>query len=622
MSSSESSSPSRSRPSSICSSSSHPHPHYLRRSGLVVVPMIMIITTTTMFLLLLPSSAVSATPSSFLRGRRGLELSPPYWDDYININNDIGDDNRTSPAVNNNDNGSLIAPSYDNSAADAARGTNNNNNNNTEVTVSRKLGIVIFLVATFVSLSLILSMVVREYYFRLYGFDICHYRCCLKFPDWMTKRRQSGRVDDDNVLSSPHDNNSSSGNGGSPQQEQFDADRTLALELQRQLNEEDRETHRLTKRDERRKWYEYYMRDRCMVVKNEDLFYGQEASDSPFLEVEKCHADIKVNENVDDSNIDRYSSTIDVECPVSPLNDPSTSRNTTAPVWRNRAMSLGDSSEDDFTTDDEMDFVGGCDDGSGQKSKSQRRDHLPIICDKDDEDAHLYLNMPTDRMNKENACLFVDGECALCIDEYEAGDQVVWSDLQCRHAFHKQCIMQWLSKGKKRCPICRNWFVPGARIEDQKEEHGEAWTTALAEMENQQTGNNESSTVELNNESTDDVVLTNPLDVSLAPPATGEEHRGIEQDNDEYGEMTSAPTDMSSEGSAVDTPLPQRKETDCTDRTSATMHTDESESSSSNHQSYDLVNDSSFEEPATTNNNDDDDNHENHTTSPVENEDA
>eukprot|EP00529_Nitzschia_sp_RCC80_P013445 CAMPEP_0113487694 /NCGR_PEP_ID=MMETSP0014_2-20120614/25637_1 /TAXON_ID=2857 /ORGANISM="Nitzschia sp." /LENGTH=600 /DNA_ID=CAMNT_0000381391 /DNA_START=334 /DNA_END=2136 /DNA_ORIENTATION=- /assembly_acc=CAM_ASM_000159 len=600
MSSSESSSPSRSRPSSICSSSSHPHPHYRRRSGMVVVTMMMmmmITTTTMMFLLLLPSSSASATPSSFLRGRRGLELSPPYWDDY------------------DNDNDSLIAPSYDNGAADAARGTSSNSNNdNTEV--SRKLGIVIFLVATFVSLSLIVSMVVREYYFRLYGFDICHYRCCLKFPDWMTKRRQSGRVDDDNELSSPHDNNiSSNGNDGSPRQEQFDADRALALELQRQLNEEDRETHRLTKRDERRKWYEYYMKDRCVVVKDEDLFYGQEASDSPFLQVEKCQEDVTVDENVDDSNIDRDSPAIDVECEVLPLNDPSTSRNTTAPVRRNRVMSLGDSSEDDFTTDDEMDFVGGCDDGSGQKSKSQQRDHLPNICDKDDEDAHLYLKMPTDQMNKENACLFVDGECALCIDEYAAGDQVVWSDLQCRHAFHKKCIMQWLSKGKKRCPICRHWFVPGARIEDQKNEHGEAWTAALAEMENQQAGNNETSTVKVKNESTDDA-LTHPLDVSLAPPATGEEHRGIERGNDEYGEVSHTPTDMSSEGSAVDTPLPQRKETDCTDRTSVTMHTDESESSSSNHQSYDLVNDSSFEESATTNTNN------NNNTSPVENEDA
>ena len=321
------------------------------------------------------------------------------------------------------------------------------------------------------------------------------------------------------------------------------------------------------------------------------------------MEVEDCQEDVKVDENVDDRDINRDSASIDVQRAIVPLRNPS-------------RISLGDTSEDDFTTDDEMEFVGGCDEGSGRKSKSQRRDHLPTICDKDDEDAHLYLKMPTDRMNKDNACLFVDGECALCIDEYEAGDQVAWSDLQCRHAFHKQCIMQWLSKGKKRCPICRNWFVPGARIEDQKKEHGEAWTAALAEMEKQQPGD-ESSPVEVNNEPNNDVALTNSLDVSLAPSATGEEHRGIEDGNaPQYGEVLHTPTDMSSESCAVDTPVPQRKETDCTNRTSTTMHTDESESSSSNHQSFDIMNDSSFEEPAMIGTND------NHNTSPVGNEDA
>jgi hypothetical protein len=77
----------------------------------------------------------------------------------------------------------------------------------------------------------------------------------------------------------------------------------------------------------------------------------------------------------------------------------------------------------------------------------------------------------------------VDGQCALCIDNYEEGDEVTWSDLDCTHAFHKECILQWLSKGKKRCPVCRHWFVPGARIEEQKKAHGEAWERALAEIE-------------------------------------------------------------------------------------------------------------------------------------------
>jgi hypothetical protein len=62
----------------------------------------------------------------------------------------------------------------------------------------------------------------------------------------------------------------------------------------------------------------------------------------------------------------------------------------------------------------------------------------------------------------------VDAECSICIMEYEVGDEVVWSTRRlCPHAFHSDCILLWLSKGKKRCPICRHFFVPGQRVDDK-----------------------------------------------------------------------------------------------------------------------------------------------------------
>ena len=83
---------------------------------------------------------------------------------------------------------------------------------------------------------------------------------------------------------------------------------------------------------------------------------------------------------------------------------------------------------------------------------------------------------------------YVEGTCALCLDEYHAGDIIVISPLQhCQHhVFHKDCLFRWLAKGKKRCPICRHWFVPGAKIEDQQQAHGLKWQWALHHMEQQQ----------------------------------------------------------------------------------------------------------------------------------------
>jgi hypothetical protein len=110
------------------------------------------------------------------------------------------------------------------------------------------------------------------------------------------------------------------------------------------------------------------------------------------------------------------------------------------------------------------------------------------ICDEDDENSTLYLKLP-----ESGRC--IDGTCAFCLDEYEVGNEVVWSGLQCPHAFHKECLMQWLSKGKKRCPICRHWFVPGSKIDDQKRIQGEAWQHALSEMEQREKEENEKQTM-------------------------------------------------------------------------------------------------------------------------------
>ena len=82
------------------------------------------------------------------------------------------------------------------------------------------------------------------------------------------------------------------------------------------------------------------------------------------------------------------------------------------------------------------------------------------------DDSRLHLRLPI--RDEEGHFRSVEGTCSICFSEYELGERVVWSELRCKHAFHYDCIMPWLVKGKKRCPICRDWFVPGARIDDQK----------------------------------------------------------------------------------------------------------------------------------------------------------
>ncbi|KAL2934198.1 E3 ubiquitin-protein ligase MBR1 [Bienertia sinuspersici] len=46
----------------------------------------------------------------------------------------------------------------------------------------------------------------------------------------------------------------------------------------------------------------------------------------------------------------------------------------------------------------------------------------------------------------------IEGKCSICQEEYEAEEEV--AKLECEHAYHLQCIEQWLVR-KNACPVCK-----------------------------------------------------------------------------------------------------------------------------------------------------------------------
>lgn len=67
---------------------------------------------------------------------------------------------------------------------------------------------------------------------------------------------------------------------------------------------------------------------------------------------------------------------------------------------------------------------------------------------------------------------YIPASCSICINDYRLGDTVVRSantvdSEYCHHIYHLECMLQWLTYGKKLCPNCRHWFVPSMRIKDQ-----------------------------------------------------------------------------------------------------------------------------------------------------------
>jgi hypothetical protein len=54
--------------------------------------------------------------------------------------------------------------------------------------------------------------------------------------------------------------------------------------------------------------------------------------------------------------------------------------------------------------------------------------------------------------------------CAICLVEYQDGDEISWShNSSCGHAFHSDCIIEWLLASDE-CPCCRRNYL---RFEDE-----------------------------------------------------------------------------------------------------------------------------------------------------------
>ena len=51
-----------------------------------------------------------------------------------------------------------------------------------------------------------------------------------------------------------------------------------------------------------------------------------------------------------------------------------------------------------------------------------------------------------------------NSSCSICLDEYESGERL--RVLPCRHMFHTDCIMPWLTERQGLCPLCKMEVLP------------------------------------------------------------------------------------------------------------------------------------------------------------------
>jgi len=70
--------------------------------------------------------------------------------------------------------------------------------------------------------------------------------------------------------------------------------------------------------------------------------------------------------------------------------------------------------------------------------------------------------------------------CAICLCGYEVGEVVTWSsNPNCVHAFHRECVTDWLIKMQPEtpCPCCRQEFTD---LEEIRKQHKIRWLPDFA----------------------------------------------------------------------------------------------------------------------------------------------
>jgi hypothetical protein len=198
-------------------------------------------------------------------------------------------------------------------------------------------------------------------------------------------------------------------------------DERTAIQIHFAQLENERTAAIMQKRKERRARYEVFLKSSQMVISKDDLYVPKE--------VDKMTCDSIPNPATEERDIESGSLSSDAD-------------------------NGSDGCPGEYSSEEGSE---------GRSGFLVQESHAPHF----ESDHNVLVKLPVKA--KDGTHRLVDAYCSICLTDYEEGDTIIWASRKpCPHAFHNDCIMTWLSKGKKRCPCCRHFFVSSVTSVDDK----------------------------------------------------------------------------------------------------------------------------------------------------------
>jgi Ring finger domain len=74
--------------------------------------------------------------------------------------------------------------------------------------------------------------------------------------------------------------------------------------------------------------------------------------------------------------------------------------------------------------------------------------------------------------SNETAATTTCSTCSICIDDFEPGERLTLLP-KCQHAFHKDCILPWLTERQGSCPLCKTNVLDDSEAQGDCENESE-----------------------------------------------------------------------------------------------------------------------------------------------------